>query len=166
MRGKLIESVQRSTGAPNDENDRVIEADRRVIMPGLIDAHWHSMFAAVTVATTMTADAGYLHLTAGVQAERTLLRGFTTVRDAGGPVFAPLPQVSGRREGIAINEAFRGDVLIWLRLDGGSRVARCHVRDPSWFQWPLLEAAIKDNIVADFPLCNKSFNCSYSGHDL
>ena len=46
------------------------------------------------------------------------------------------------------------------------RVARCHLRDPSWFQWPLLEAAIEGNIVADFPLCNKSFNCSYSGHDL
>ena len=41
-----------------------------------------------------------------------------------------------------------------------------HLRDPSWFQWPLLEAAIEGNIVADFPLCNKSFNCSYSGHDL
>ena len=45
-------------------------------------------------------------------------------------------------------------------------VARCHVRDASWFQWPLLEAAIANNIVADFPLCNKSFNCSYAGHDL
>ena len=43
---------------------------------------------------------------------------------------------------------------------------RCHLRDASWFQWPLLEAAIEGNIVADFPLCNKSFNCSYSGHDL
>ena len=45
-------------------------------------------------------------------------------------------------------------------------VERCHPRDPSWFQWPLLEAAIEGNIVADFPLCNKSFNCSYAGHDL
>ena len=45
-------------------------------------------------------------------------------------------------------------------------VARCHLRDASWFQWPLLEAAIEGNIVADFPLCNKSFNCSYSGCDL
>jgi len=42
----------------------------------------------------------------------------------------------------------------------------CHLRDPSWFQWPVLEAAIEGNIVADFPLCNKSFNCSYSGADL
>jgi Ni,Fe-hydrogenase III large subunit len=40
------------------------------------------------------------------------------------------------------------------------------LRDPSWFQWPLLESVIEGNIVADFPLCNKSFNCSYSGHDL
>ena len=69
-------------------------------------------------------------------------------------------------EGLGLAEAFRGDVLIWLRLDGKGRVARCHLRDASWFQWPLLEAAIEGNIVADFPLCNKSFNCSYSGHDL
>ena len=46
------------------------------------------------------------------------------------------------------------------------RIGRCHVRDASWLQWPLLEAVIENNIVADFPLCNKSFNCSYSGHDL
>jgi len=69
-------------------------------------------------------------------------------------------------EGLGIAEAFRGDVFVWLRLDGKARVARCHLRDASWFQWPLLEAAIEGNIVADFPLCNKSFNCSYSGHDL
>ncbi|WP_369722150.1 NADH-quinone oxidoreductase subunit C [Bradyrhizobium sp. LLZ17] len=69
------------------------------------------------------------------------------------------------REGMAIVEGFRGDVLVWLRLRDG-RVDRCHLRDPSWFQWPLLEAAIEGNIVADFPLCNKSFNCSYSGQDL
>jgi Ni,Fe-hydrogenase III large subunit len=68
-------------------------------------------------------------------------------------------------EGMAVAEAFRGDVLIWLRVTGGV-IQRCHIRDASWFQWPLLEAVIEGNIVADFPLCNKSFNCSYSGHDL
>jgi len=68
-------------------------------------------------------------------------------------------------EGLGVAEAFRGDVLVWLKIDGKGRVARCHLRDASWFQWPLLEAAIEGNIVADFPLCNKSFNCSYSGHD-
>ena len=68
-------------------------------------------------------------------------------------------------EGLAIVEGFRGDILVWLRLCAG-RVERCHLRDPSWFQWPLLEAVIEGNIVADFPLCNKSFNCSYSGVDI
>jgi Ni,Fe-hydrogenase III large subunit len=51
-------------------------------------------------------------------------------------------------------------------MGADATIAHCHVRDASWFQWPLLEAAIENNIVADFPLCNKSFNCSYSGHDL
>jgi Ni,Fe-hydrogenase III large subunit len=69
-------------------------------------------------------------------------------------------------EGLAVVEAFRGDVLVWLRLATDGRVARCHLRDASWFHWPLLEAAIEGNIVADFPLCNKSFNCSYSGVDI
>jgi Ni,Fe-hydrogenase III large subunit len=69
-------------------------------------------------------------------------------------------------EGLALVEGFRGDVLAWVRLTPDGAIARCHLRDPSWFQWPLLEAAIEGNIVADFPLCNKSFNCSYSGHDL
>ena len=70
------------------------------------------------------------------------------------------------REGLALVEGFRGDVLVWVRIGADGRIERCHLRDPSWFQWPLLEAVIEGNIVADFPLCNKSFNCSYSGHDL
>jgi Ni,Fe-hydrogenase III large subunit len=69
-------------------------------------------------------------------------------------------------EGAALVEGFRGDIFVWLRLGSDGRIERCHLRDPSWFQWPLLEAVIEGNIVADFPLCNKSFNCSYSGHDL
>jgi len=82
-----------------------------------------------------------------------------------GSLRADAEQFRGAREGMAIVEGFRGDVLVWLRLRDG-QIERCHLRDPSWFQWPLLEAVIEDNIVADFPLCNKSFNCSYSGHDL
>ena len=69
-------------------------------------------------------------------------------------------------EGYALVEGFRGDIFVSLRLAADGTIARCHLRDPSWFQWPLLEAAIEGNIVADFPICNKSFNCSYSGHDL
>jgi Ni,Fe-hydrogenase III large subunit len=83
-----------------------------------------------------------------------------------GKTRAPVKASARICEGLGLAEAFRGDVLVWLRLDGKGRIARCHLRDASWFQWPLLEAAIEGNIVADFPLCNKSFNCSYSGHDL
>jgi Ni,Fe-hydrogenase III large subunit len=82
-----------------------------------------------------------------------------------GPTSTRVEHQGEPREGVAIVEGFRGDVLVWLRLRNGL-IERCHMRDPSWFQWPLLEAVIENNIVADFPLCNKSFNCSYSGHDL
>jgi Ni,Fe-hydrogenase III large subunit len=83
-----------------------------------------------------------------------------------GPVSAPISPSGSPREGLGLVEGFRGDILVWLSLDADGRILRCHMRDPSWFQWPLLEAAIEGDIIADFPLCNKSFNCSYSGHDL
>ena len=81
-----------------------------------------------------------------------------------GPIETPVDGGAGGGEGLGFAEGFRGDVLAAVRLENG-RVVHCHLRDPSWFQWPLLETAIEGNIVADFPLCNKSFNCSYSGHD-
>ncbi len=81
-----------------------------------------------------------------------------------GPVMTDLPQGPG--EGIALVEGFRGEVMAWVRVAPDGRVERCRLRDPSWFQWPLLEACIEGNIVADFPLCNKSFNCAYAGVDL
>jgi Ni,Fe-hydrogenase III large subunit len=83
-----------------------------------------------------------------------------------GALIAELGSPVEAREGVALVEGFRGDVLVSVRIAADGTIARCHLRDPSWFQWPLLEAVIEGNIVADFPLCNKSFNCSYSGHDL
>lgn len=61
-------------------------------------------------------------------------------------------------------EGWRGDVLIALELADG-KILRCHCRDPSWHNWPVLEHAVIGNIVPDFPLINKSFNLNYSGHD-
>ena len=66
---------------------RIIAADGRVLMPGLIDAHWHAFMAATPQMVLMTADPNYLQLLAVRQAQATLMRGFTTVRDLGGPVF-------------------------------------------------------------------------------
>ena len=83
-----------------------------------------------------------------------------------GPIAVAIDAARRPGEGVALIEGFRGDILVWLRLGAAGRIERCHLRDPSWFQWPLLEAVIENNIVADFPLCNKSFNCSYSGHEL
>ncbi|KAB2883686.1 MAG: hydrogenase expression protein HypE [Albidovulum sp.] len=83
-----------------------------------------------------------------------------------GPLRTEVEPTGQVREGLGLVEGFRGDILVWLSLDTEGHIRRCHMRDPSWFQWPLLEAAIEGNIIADFPLCNKSFNCSYSGHDL
>ncbi len=84
------------------------------------------------------------------------------------PLSVDLPAMvdGGAPEGLALVEGFRGDILAFVRLDGAGRIQCAHLRDPSWFQWPVLEAAIDGNIIADFPLCNKSFNCSYAGHDL
>ena len=62
-------------------------------------------------------------------------------------------------------EGWRGEVLIALEIDR-ARIRRCHAHDPSWQNWPVLEHAVIGNIVPDFPLINKSFNLSYSGHDL
>ena len=61
-------------------------------------------------------------------------------------------------------EGWRGDVLIALELADG-KIERCHCRDPSWHNWPILQHAVVGNIVPDFPLINKSFNLNYSGHD-
>jgi Ni,Fe-hydrogenase III large subunit len=83
-----------------------------------------------------------------------------------GPLLAEVAASDRESEGHALVEGFRGDVFVALRLAPDGTIANAHLRDPSWFQWPLLEAAIEGNIVADFPLCNKSFNCSYSGPDL
>ena len=68
--------------------------------------------------------------------------------------------------GIGLVEGWRGPVMIALSAGADGYVARCHPHDPSWQNWPVLEHAVIGNIVPDFPLINKSFNLSYSGHDL
>jgi len=68
--------------------------------------------------------------------------------------------------GLGLIEGWRGPVLIALEAGPGGTIRRCHPHDPSWQNWPVLEHAIIGNIVPDFPLINKSFNLSYSGHDL
>ncbi len=86
VRGSSIERISRGSGTDATDAD-VVDGGGRVLMPGLIDAHWHAAFATLPLSVATTADPGYLHLVAGRTAAQTLLRGFTTVRDAGGPTF-------------------------------------------------------------------------------
>ncbi len=82
-----------------------------------------------------------------------------------GDLSCELPRNTATSSGNALVEGFRGDIFAHVRLRDGL-VEDAFLRDPSWFLWPALEAAIEGNIVADFPLCNKSFNAAYSGCDL
>ena len=84
----------------------------------------------------------------------------------GGPVRTELPAPGEAAAGIGWVEGWRGEVLVALEIAADGRIVRCHCHDPSWQNWPVLEHAVIGNIVPDFPLINKSFNLSYSGHDL
>jgi imidazolonepropionase-like amidohydrolase len=100
VRGNIIEQISANPAATEAGADvRVINGNGRVLMPGLIDAHWHMFMAAVSPATLVTADPGYLNLLAARQAEATLMRGFTTIRDMGGPVFGLKRAID---EGVAV----------------------------------------------------------------
>lgn len=92
--GNRIKAVAEGN-PPAPDGAQVIDCGGRVLMPGLIDAHWHSIFAALPLPTLMSADVGYIYLAASVEAERTLMRGFTTVRDLGGPAFALKQAIDG-----------------------------------------------------------------------
>ena len=83
-----------------------------------------------------------------------------------GPYKESVPVPPAEALGVGLIEGWRGPVLVALETGFGGRIARCHPHDPSWQNWPVLEHAIIGNIVPDFPLINKSFNLSYSGHDL
>lgn len=88
VRGNTIEKISKdpfsTDGTPSVQ---VIAGGGRTLMPGLIDAHWHAMLVRPTPAALLTDDVGYLNLVAGAEARDTLMRGFTTVRDVGGPSF-------------------------------------------------------------------------------
>ncbi|WP_411359797.1 metal-dependent hydrolase family protein [Pseudidiomarina salilacus] len=86
VRGQQIERISKTPIEPS-EGTTVIAGNGRTLMPGLIDAHWHAMLASLPMQALLVADIGYINLVAGQQAEQTLMRGFTSVRDLSGPVF-------------------------------------------------------------------------------
>jgi imidazolonepropionase-like amidohydrolase len=88
VRGNTIEKISKDPiPVDADAPAKIIAGGGRTLMPGLIDAHWHAMLVRPTPAALLVDDFGYLNLVAGAEARDTLMRGFTTVRDVGGPSF-------------------------------------------------------------------------------
>jgi imidazolonepropionase-like amidohydrolase len=85
VRGNVIETI--STEPLQAEGATLVAGGGRTLMPGLIDAHWHAMLVRPTPEAAIYGDLGFTNLLAGAEATDTLMRGFTTVRDMGGPVF-------------------------------------------------------------------------------
>jgi Ni,Fe-hydrogenase III large subunit len=83
-----------------------------------------------------------------------------------GPTRAEVVAAGRETEGIGFVDGWRGEIVTYVHLDAVARVTRFFPRDPSWLTWPALELLVQGNIVPDFPVCNKSVNGSYSGHDL
>jgi len=83
-----------------------------------------------------------------------------------GPLAATLGALPAFEPAFGVVEAWRGAIVCWVMVDAAGRLYRVKVKDPSFVNWPALEFAVLKNIVPDFPLCNKSFNQSYSGNDL
>lgn len=81
----------------------------------------------------------------------------------GGPIRTELPS-SSSADGMSAVESPRGELLYWMKVRDG-KITRCHIKSPSFQNWPALPLAMPGNIIADFPLINKSFNLSYSGCD-
>jgi Ni,Fe-hydrogenase III large subunit len=84
----------------------------------------------------------------------------------GGPLCAPLRPLPAFAPAFGLVEGWRGAIIHWVMADDAGRLYRVKVKDPSFVNWPALSFALLKNIVPDFPLCNKSFNLSYSGNDL
>jgi len=83
-----------------------------------------------------------------------------------GPPHAALGALRAGEHATVVVEGWRGPIWHFVMAEGPAKLGRVKIVDPSFRNWPALEYAVLENIVPDFPLCNKSFNLSYSGNDL
>jgi Ni,Fe-hydrogenase III large subunit len=78
---------------------------------------------------------------------------------------AQVPPIPADRCALSAIEGWRGEIIHWIRTAPNNHLERCKIKDPSLNNWPALVEAVQGNIIADFPVINKSFNLSYSGTD-
>ena len=149
VRGNIIERVSSgSIETPADADVTVIDGGGRTLMPGLIDAHWHAMLVRPPVASLLTADTGYLNLLAGAEATATLLRGFTTVRDVGGPTFGLKQAID---QGVLVGPRIFPSGAI-ITITGGHGDFRPFTDLPRTFGGPLTrQETTGASMVADSP---------------
>jgi Ni,Fe-hydrogenase III large subunit len=124
-------------------------------------------FSHIPIALVGTGDVMARALERWIEVERSL----TFVRErlgemGDGPLSVPLPAMQPNRLAVGMVEGWRGEIVHLLATDGHGRIASADVVDPSLHNWLGLAFALRNNQISDFPLCNKSFNLSYAGHDL
>ena len=98
--------------------------------------------------------------------ESVRLIGQAIARMPQGPLRSPLGPLPPFEPAFGLVEGWRGAIIHWIMADAPDRLYRVKIMDPSFLNWRPLSYALLKNIVPDFPLCNKSFNQSYSGNDL
>jgi imidazolonepropionase-like amidohydrolase len=147
VRGELIERVSSVPITP-PAGSTVIDGRGRTLMPGLIDNHWHTMLAAPSMALTLEGDLGYLTLLAAAEARATLMRGFTTVRDLGGPSFALKRAID---DGLVIGPRIYPSGAM-ITITGGHGDFRARHEVPRRIGGPLpLTGALNASQLADSP---------------
>jgi Ni,Fe-hydrogenase III large subunit len=86
-------------------------------------------------------------------------------QEPGGPAGTGVFAIPPLRQALGYVEGWRGEILHWAMTDTEGRVFRWKITDPSFHNWRAINVAVRNNIVPDFPVINKSFNLSYSGND-
>ena len=99
-----------------------------------------------------------------VRASLTMISALTDMDTTGVP-YNPFRELPAGACGLSAIEGWRGEIMHWIRIGDGNKLERCKIKDPSLNNWPAIVEAVQGNIIADFPVINKSFNLSYSGTD-
>lgn len=149
VKGNVISRIANTSIAESEGATLVrIEGNGRTLMPGLIDNHWHTMFARPTPAQMLADDIGYTTLVAATEAEATLMRGFTTVRDLGGPSFALKRAID---EGLAVGPRIYPSGAM-ITITGGHGDFRTRAELPREVGGPLTQAErLGGSMIADSP---------------